>query len=72
MNRRADPMHDALPTAEQLMDDPATSFWLKSTVRTALDRDPVDALNDALVLAAILDARLRVAFGLDEVDSSDL
>jgi hypothetical protein len=61
-------MRDELPTAEQLMVDPATSFWLKATVRTALDRDPVDALNDALVLAAILDARLRVTFGLDESD----
>lgn len=68
MNPRGDPMRDELPTAEQLMVDPATSFWLKATVRTALDRDPVDALNDALVLAAILDARLRVAFGLDESD----
>jgi len=31
----------------------------------ALERDPVDALNDALVLAGALEARLRVVLDLD-------
>jgi hypothetical protein len=68
MSPRGDAMSDEMSTAEQVLADPSTSFWLKSTVQTALDRDPVDALNDALVLAAILDARLRAAFDLQELE----
>ena len=49
------------------LDDPATSTWLKSTLQWALERDPVDALNDALELAGILEERLRREFGLDEL-----
>lgn len=49
-----------------MLSDGAASFWLKSALQTALERDPVDALNDALVLAAILDAHLRVELGLNE------
>lgn len=45
--------------------DAATSTWLKSALRDALRRDPVDALNDALVLAALLDAHLREVLDLE-------
>jgi hypothetical protein len=48
-----------LPTIEDVLRDPAASLWLKATLRTALERDPVDAANDAEVLLRILDARLR-------------
>ena len=34
---------------EQVLGDPAASFWLKDALRSALDRDPVDAANDAEV-----------------------
>jgi hypothetical protein len=47
------------------MADGASSFWLKSALRSALERDPVDALNDALLLAAALEAQLRTIFGLE-------
>jgi hypothetical protein len=54
------------------MADPAASFWLKRSLRTALERDPVDAANDAEVLAQMLRERcdeiLRAAereMGLD-------
>lgn len=53
------------PTAEELLSDQAASAWLKSALQAALERDPVDALNDALVLAAVLDEHLRTTFGLD-------
>jgi len=33
-------------------------------VHTGLQRDPVDALNDALLLAALLDQRLRAVIEL--------
>jgi hypothetical protein len=49
----------------EILDDPAASDWLKGALRTALERDPVDALNDALVLAGALEARLRVVLDLD-------
>jgi hypothetical protein len=47
------------PEAEQIVGDPAASFWLKNALRAALTRDPVDAANDAEVLARILDQRCR-------------
>ncbi len=59
----------AMPTpdieGEEILDDSAASDWLKGALRTALERDPVDALNDALVLAGALEARLRVVLDLD-------
>ena len=45
--------------------DSAASDWLKSALIAALRRDPVDALNDALVLAALLDSHLRDTLELD-------
>jgi hypothetical protein len=48
-----------LPAIEEVLRDPAVSFWLKHSLRSALSRDPVDAANDAEVLARILDRRVR-------------
>lgn len=44
---------------EQVLADPAASFWLKACLRSALDRDPVDAANDADLLAQLLDRRCQ-------------
>ena len=55
-------------TAEEVIRDAAASDWLKAALRTALERDPVDALNDALALAAALEGRLRSVLGLEEED----
>ncbi len=44
---------------EQVLADPAASFWLKEALRSALDRDPVDEANDAEVLAQLLDRRCQ-------------
>ena len=57
---------DEVLEAQVVLADPSTSFWLKSAIEAALTRDPVDALNDALVLAAVLDDRLRDVFGLND------
>lgn len=38
------------------------SFWLKATLRSALNRDPVDALNDAEALVILLKNRLDLLF----------
>lgn len=50
---------------DEVLTDAATSEWLKSALRDALCRDPVDALNDALVLAALLEAHLREVLDLE-------
>ncbi len=47
------------PTVTELLRDPACSQWLKQALTTGLARDPVDAANDADVLAAVLDSHCR-------------
>ena len=60
MNRDAENTRDdELPTIDEVLSDPAASFWLKDGLRSALARDPVDAANDAEVLARLLDIRCR-------------
>ena len=48
-----------LPAIEEVLCDPAVSFWLEEVLRAALSRDPVDAANDAEVLAKLLDRKCR-------------
>ena len=52
------------PTTEEVMTEGSGSQWLQTALRGALERDPVDALNDALLLAGLLEERLRRAFDL--------
>lgn len=44
---------------QEIFEDPSASTWLRSALRAALERDPVDALNDALALAEVLEERLQ-------------
>ncbi len=44
---------------DEILRDPAASFWLKAALRSALARDPVEAANDAEVLTVLLDKRSR-------------
>ncbi|MEL7491691.1 MAG: hypothetical protein AAGJ73_13315 [Pseudomonadota bacterium] len=39
---------------QEILNDPAASKWLKEALEKALPRDPVDAANDAEVLAMVL------------------
>jgi hypothetical protein len=55
-----------VPAVTEILTDRAASAWLKDSLERALERDPVDALNDALLLASVLDAQLRAVFGLEE------
>ena len=41
----------------QILSRPGTSHWLKDALTSALDRDPVDAVNDAELLAMVLGHR---------------
>lgn len=49
-----DPSGGRTPTVDEVRDDPAASRWLKTALQTALERDPVDAANEAEVLARVL------------------
>jgi 3'-phosphoadenosine 5'-phosphosulfate (PAPS) 3'-phosphatase len=51
------------PSVEQVLADPAASSWIKQALESALPRDPVDAANDAEVLARLLDSRCRRILG---------
>lgn len=50
---------DELPEIATVLDDPAASSWLTACLCSALSRDPVDAANDAEVLAQLLELRCR-------------
>ena len=52
-----------LPTTDEVLADTAASYWMKQALSSALLRDPVDAANDAEVLARLLDKRCRDAVG---------
>ena len=48
-----------LPEIDEVLANPAASFWLKAALHLALSRDPVDAANDSEILARLLDRRCR-------------
>lgn len=49
------------PDVDEILASPSASFWLKDALRSALQRDPVDAANDAELLASILAKRSAAA-----------
>ena len=59
---------ESMPDIQAILEDPAASDWLKVALTEAIERDPVDALNDALLLAQALDDRLRETLGLEPVE----
>lgn len=56
--------HDS-PTPEQVLSDPAASYWLKNALQTSLERDPCDALSDAEALVSVLRIRLSTILRAD-------
>lgn len=38
--------------------DPSTTYWLRDAIKSALLRDPVDAIRDAEILLELLKDRL--------------
>jgi len=46
-----------LPSIDEVFVDPAASSWLKTALRSALCRDPVDAVHDSEILARLLEER---------------
>ncbi len=43
---------------DEILVDPSASDWLKNALRAALERDPVDAVNDAEMLLKALNEKL--------------
>ena len=43
----------------RILKEPGTSGWMKVALSTALNRDPVDAVNDAELLALVLRNRAK-------------
>lgn len=48
-----------LPTINEVLANPATSFWLANALTSALGRDCVDAANDAAFMADLLAAKAK-------------
>jgi hypothetical protein len=46
-----------LPSIDEVLADPSASLWLKTALRSALCRDPVDAAHDSEILAQLLGQR---------------
>ncbi len=44
-------------TLKEILADPSISHWLKEAIRSAYERDPVDALRDAHRLIKMLGER---------------
>jgi hypothetical protein len=59
-----------LPEIDEVLADPAASFWLKAALHSAFSRDPVDAANDSEILARLLDRRCKEILGSASKDST--
>lgn len=58
MSEESPPYHQpAAPGVEAILASPSASSWLKDALKAALQRDPVDAANDAELLAELLARR---------------
>lgn len=50
-------------TESEILDDPATSFWLKEQMNAASNRDIIDFLADAELFVAVLKTRMEKQLG---------
>jgi hypothetical protein len=51
------PSVEELLGIDELLADPAASYWLKRALQSSLSREPVDAARDSDVLARLLGRR---------------
>jgi hypothetical protein len=54
---------------ESILSDPNSSGWLKTALLSALDREPIDAVNDAEILHQTLKGWLGIAESTSRVDA---
>lgn len=55
--RRTSTVQEVKATITTLIEDPATSHWLKGALEVLLHRDPMDAATDSEILANVMQAR---------------
>lgn len=55
---------------KHLIENPGTSYWLRKALTSALDRDPVDAANDAGTLARMMEMRVDALLGMPPKSNS--
>lgn len=58
--------HAIFDEINSVMTDPSASSWVKAAFEAAIERDPVDAVNDAEFLLAALTRRLDSGFRVDK------
>lgn len=59
------PVASARTDIERVLADPCASDWLKTSLKTAERRDPVDAITDATVLMQLLHARAEALLAIE-------
>lgn len=52
-----------LPKIIDVMNSPSSSYWLQAALKTAIIRDPVDAMSDAELLYQLLKKRADAVIG---------
>lgn len=53
-----------IPTVDELIASPCTSYWLKDALRVLSQRDVLDASRDAEILALVMQKRCEDALGI--------
>jgi hypothetical protein len=56
-------MKRKVPSVSEVLADPCVSYWLKNTLRTAMERDCVDALYDVQLLEKVFTANFNKVMG---------
>ncbi len=56
------------PSVEEILADLSASAWIKQALLSALERDPVDAANDAELLSKVLEAKCQLALQTAETN----
>jgi len=54
-----------MQTVEQLLASPGSSDWLRAALEGSMQRDPVDAANNATALVDALNARADAKLAVD-------
>jgi hypothetical protein len=69
LNVNTQSLNDVNKGINALLANPSVSNWLRNALTTALERDPVDAANDADILYVFLSARLNAVLAIEEYNN---
>jgi hypothetical protein len=57
-----------LEEIHHVLADPDTSYWARESLLTALQRDPLDAANDAQMVSDLLNLLAEELLQIDEIE----